>query len=276
MRLDTQLVQLMQLAGVDVVVDSGGLYIVSTRREVHLELGPWSLMFLCMWAGIHYRPGSAPKWSTLFADTAANARTGDLRELKTCYTGSVPFGNYIPRDVARVLTGLLCEQTAFYASFHDKDLTGEVCAIIRLRGLSWGKTGDTWVVSNSLGSATGLPPNPVHLRIPSFRSVLRLRPGLLCGLGTPRRRRGAIRNLCDVLREGYSTFVRKPTAKNLLFVRDLVLLTGSRPSSTPSDWGRLRLTDFASCLSQGGAKLDWIVENLYNIGVSVDGIVFRM
>jgi len=276
MWLDAQLVQLMGIAGVDLVVDSEGLFLVSTRRELHLALGRWSVMFLCMWAGIDYRPGGSPKRRTLFADSAGKARTGDLRALRTCYTGPVPYGNLIPRNVASALTGLLNERTAFYASFHDNNLTGEVCAMIRLKGLSWGKVGDLWVVSNSAGSASGIPPNPVHLRIPSFRSMLRLRPGLLCGSGTPRRRRGSIRTLCDALREGYAVFVRKPTVKNFLFIKDLVLLTGSRPSSPPPDWGCLKLTDYASCLSQGGAKLDWIVENLYNIGISAGGVVSRM
>jgi len=278
MWLDAQLVRLMRIAGVELVFDSGGLLLFSAIREMHLALGPWSVMFLCMWAGIDYCPRDfPPQGRKLFADPTGKARTGDMRVLRTCYTGPVPYGNFIPRNVTSALTGLLNEQTAFYARFHNNNLTSGVCAMIRLMGLSWGRVGDNWVVSNSAGSAFGVPPNPVHLRIPPFRSMLKLRPGLLCDSGTLRRQRGPfVKTLCEALKEGYAAFVCKPTVKNFLFIRDLVLLTGSRPVSSPPDWGFLKLSDFAGRLSRGGSGPSWIVENLYNIGISADGVVSRM
>jgi len=275
MWLDAQLVQLMRIAGVELIFNFERLILRSFCREMHLALGPWSVMFLCMWAGIDCPGDLPPEGRKLFADTTGKARTGDLRMLRTCYTGSVPFWNVIPRNVASALTRLLNEQVAFYASFHNNNLTVEVCAMIGSKGLSWGKTGNFWVVSNSTGSVFGIPPNPAHLRIPSFRSTLKLRPGLLYGLGTPRRRGRFGRTLREALKEGHAAFVRKPTLKNFLFIKDLVLLTGSRPSSSPPDWGRLELNDFASHLSRGVGP-SWIVENLYNIGISADGVVSRM
>jgi len=143
---------------------------------MQISLGIYSLHFLRLWLGIPILEARCPYGNVLyFQDSLAFCRLGSRESLKTCYTGVLPFstsceGGLLPRLLS--MTG----PQSFHLSAPEEEGTEAIMELVERRGWSWNSAGGLVFVSNTLGAAYGIPPNPTVIGAPSFLSFIGCTP----------------------------------------------------------------------------------------------------
>jgi len=151
--------------------EKGRIILTDGLSSLQVDLGRYTLPFLYTWLGLGKIECPGYGNVSIFHDDRKVTRTVSVQQLRTCYTGILPFATSFSGPVVRQIRTLAESPCAFYISFPEEQLTGQMLHIVCGRGWSWNVQGGLAFVSNSLGAAIGLPPNPRALCIPAYTAT---------------------------------------------------------------------------------------------------------
>jgi len=105
---------------------------------------------------------------SMFQDDKAVTRTASLDNLKTCFTGNLPFSTKFDGTVLDQLCSLQETRRAFYISIQEGQMTERLKSLVVKEGWSWNVGRGFAFISNAAGAAFGIPPNPAMICAPLF------------------------------------------------------------------------------------------------------------